>query len=355
MVRRLWSISSVCLVAATVTVVTAQPKKPAPKTPVAPAKDAAPATPAPTPDAGSGSAAGSAVEPEEPPPKDIEGRDENPADPNAATTEQPAVVTPVKKTRPAGYPIEEALRPITLPQNMSEVSIAPHAQLGDYRGFGYMFTDALRARYGITRRVQLGFTYVLGGVYNDNAFDATAEDKLAANPGKALGFDLTVLLQNWIGVRVGVPVYLKPVAYSLQLGVPMRFYLLDKLTVGGFDDLLNIKLSKFAPSFYHEGYNAQAEFLDSTNSAQSDGQLRFSTYAIYQQKPKVALIGRFGLEIENFSSRKTEGTGGGMFTFLRAGVQWTPRRWVDLGVSLGFDDLADLGSFGPAGFLAFRI
>ena len=42
-------------------------------------------------------------------------------------------------------------------------------------------------------------------------------------------------------------------------------------------------------------------------------------------------------------------------TFVRAGFQWTPRRWVDLGLSVGFDDLAHAGTFGPQGYLALRI
>ena len=42
-------------------------------------------------------------------------------------------------------------------------------------------------------------------------------------------------------------------------------------------------------------------------------------------------------------------------TFIRAGLQYTPRHWVDVGLSLGFDDLAHLGTFGPQGFVALRI
>ena len=42
-------------------------------------------------------------------------------------------------------------------------------------------------------------------------------------------------------------------------------------------------------------------------------------------------------------------------TFLRAGVQHSPKKFIDVGVSAGFDDLADAGSFGLAGFFAVRI
>ncbi len=358
---RLLSLLSICVVAsATVSVVVAQPKKaPAPKKapdakkgPVAPAKDPAPTAPG----AGSGSAEPAPpAAPEEPPPKDIEGREENPGSPLGIGAEEPpkVVVLVKKKSTSAGYPIEEYLRPINLPANMSEVAIAPHAQLG---GDGQRFAggDALRARYGITREVQLGLTYVYAGIYDDPATKNT--DSLGIHGGKAVGIDVTVLLQNWIGIRVGVPFYIKPVAFSLAIGVPIRFQLGDKFAIGGLDDFLNIKLSNFAPTFYQEVQNATNADLDEKNATRSAGQLRVTGYGIYQYQPKTAFIGRIGFNMEDFASTKTQSNaGGGISYFLRAGVQWTPRKFVDLGISLGFDDLATYGSFGPQALLAFRI
>jgi hypothetical protein len=339
---------------ATTTLVVAQPKKaPEPKKgPVAPAKDPAPT--APTPGSGSAEPAPPAA-PEEPPPKDIEGRDETPGNPNGISSEEPPkVVVPAKqKSVSKGYPIEEYLRPINLPANMSEVGIAPHAQLGG-DGQRYAGGDALRARYGITREVQLGLTYMLGGVYDDPATMDT--DSIGFHSGKAVGLDVTVLLQNWIGIRVGVPVYIKPVAFSLAIGVPIKFQLGEKFAVGGLDDFLNIKLKNFAPTFYQEVQNAANAELERTNATRSNGQLRVTGYGIYQYQPKTAFIGRLGFNMEDFSSTKTQSNaGGGISYFLRAGVQWTPRKFIDLGISLGFDDLATYGSFGPQGLLQFRI
>jgi hypothetical protein len=341
---RLVSLLSVCLVASA-TVVVAQPKKaPDPKAPVAPA--------APTPDAGSGSAAPAPVE--EPPPKDIEGRDENPGNPGGVIIEEPPKVVIPEKKKQAGYPIEEYLRPINLPANMSEVSIGPHAQLGAGSGAVYAGADALRGRYGITREVQFGLTYLFGGVFDD---PATTDDKIGFHGGKAVGIDVTVLLDNWIGIRVGVPFYIKPVAFSLAIGVPLRFVVADKFTVGGLDDLLNIKIKNFAPSFYQELTNAVNAELERTNAKRSAGQFRVSGYGIYQHRPKTAFIGRIGFNMEDFAASQTQSdaAGGGLTYFLRAGVQHSPRRYLDLGLSLGFDDLAEVGTFGPAGFLAFRI
>src|SRR5687767_12375654 len=101
--RRL--VSALSVVVATGGVVLAQPKAPTP----APAPAPAPGTPAP--------AEGSAVQPiEDAPPSDMEGKDENPDAPRG--TEVVVVGPTVKVEKPTGYPIEEALRPITLPANM---------------------------------------------------------------------------------------------------------------------------------------------------------------------------------------------------------------------------------------------
>lgn len=353
MIRRLLSLSSVCVVVSvTVGVVLAQPKAPDKKAP-APAKGAPVPAPTPAPDAGSGSATPPPAD--EPPPKDMEGRDENPGNPGGIGDEPKKDVkaTVVPKKKSAGYPIEEAARPINLPQNMSEVAIGPHAQLGIGNGDVYKGGDSLRARYGITRQVQLGFTYVLAGVYDD---PVTTDDKIGIHSGKAVGFDVTVLLENWVGIRVGVPFYIKPVAASLALGVPLRFRLNEKFTVGGMDDFLNIKLAKFAPSFYHEADNAQSVQNQDTMTTQSRGQLRISGYGIMQHDRKTAFVGRIGFQLEDFTATRTQSNaGGGIAYFVRAAVQYSPRKWLDVGASLGFDDLATIGSFGPSLLLAARI
>ena len=341
---RLASVVSV-VVFGTAGVVAAQPKKaPASKTPVAPAKEpATTATPAAAPDAPPPPA-------EEPPPKDMNGVDENPDAPKTEGQPDPNIpVVPVKKAS-AGYPTEEALRPITLPQNMSEISIGPHFQVSPYAG-----GDALRARYGITREVQLGLTYLFGAIYDD---PAKLGKQYGFHPGKAIGLDVTVLIQNWIGVKVGVPIYIQPVAVSLAIGVPIKFSFSDKFALGALDDVVNIKLKRFAPSFYQEVFNATAANNEANNTQQSNGTLRIAGYAIYQSSPTVAFTGRFGVDSSLGTSNNMAGASANetsTATFLRAGVDFTPRRWVDVGFSLGFDDLAHGGSFAPAGYLALRI
>ena len=350
-VRRLVSVLCVCLIAS-VSAVVAQPKG-GKKAPVAPAKDPAPA-PAPAPAAGSGSAAGSdagsAVQmAEDPPPSDMEGTNENPDAPKTGEgSAEVKVVAPTVKR--VGYPIEEVQRPITLPQNMSEVSLAPHARIKPYAG-----ADALRARYGITRQVQLGLTYLLGGIYDDPRTMTT--DKIGFHPGKAVGLDVTVLLKDWLAVRVGVPVYIDPVAVGLVLGAPLKFVLTEKIAIGGMDDFVTIKIHRFAPTFYQEVQNVANAQISELGTA-SRGELRFTGFGVYQHSPKMALIGRFGVITDL-------GTGGGgaagassssaATSFIRGGFQYSPRKYLDLGLSIGFDDLSVVGSFAPAGFLAVRI
>jgi hypothetical protein len=363
--RRLISVLAVGLVAtATVAAAPRAPAKQAPakagkQGPLAPAKDAGPAAGSATPAAGSaaprGSGDGSPVPlpmpvNEAPPPRDITGTDENPDAPRPIidVDAPPPTVTPPPKRATTDYPTEEVLRPITLAQNLSEVSIGPHAVVSPAAA-----ADALRARYGITSKIQLGLTYMLGGVFDD---PSTVEAKQAFHPGKAVGLDVTVLLEDWIGVRIGVPVYISPLAVSLALGAPIKFTFGDRFALGGFDDLLNIRLHRFAPTFYQEVQNATSASNTLTNTVKSQGQLRVSIFGMYQYEPDLVFIARTGIQMEDFSSGKTGGCAGEcQTTFLHAGLRYTPRTYLDVGLSIGFDDLARGGTFAPAGFLAFRI
>jgi len=324
------------------------PKKDAPKT------DAAAAT---APGAGSGSGS-AAPNPDDAPPKDMVGTAEDPGAPKAIGMEGPSVtvVAPPPKLTKAAYPIEEVLRPITLPRNMSEISIDPHVEVSrpTVNGLtGPATSDALRARYGITNKVQLGLTYMLAGIYDDP--NTPAAKDYAVHPGKAMGLDLTVLLDSWIGARLALPMYVSPFAMSVVLGAPMKFVLSDKVAIGGMDEVLTIRADKFAPSFYQELDNAIATSTTMTGTAQSRGNITISGFGEYQYQPNFVIIGRIGFIDDDFSANRDNFGHGGITTFIRAGFNWTPRKYLDAGLSLGFEDLSRGGSFAPAGFLAFRI
>jgi hypothetical protein len=358
--RRLLSFLSVTLFASG-TVVVAQPQPAPKKAPAKGAKDTKKAPAAPAKDPGTpakaGSAAGSAAGggegsvvqmTEDPPPSDVNGVDENPNAPRSAIDNDSPGVTTAAPPKRTGYPIEVAARPITLPQNLSEVALAPHMVVSPFAN-----ATALRARYGITSKLQLGLTYMLGGIFDD---PSTVESKQAFHPGKAVGLDVTVMLQDWIGVQVGIPVYISPLALSLTLGAPIKFNFGDKFAIGGLDDFLNIRLKTFAPTFYQELQNATNAANSMINTISSAGELRVSLYGVYQYQPNFAIIGRFGVQAEDFATGKSDGcVGECLTTFIYAGFSYSPRKYLDLGLSIGFDDLAHGGSFAPAGFLAFRI
>lgn len=342
--RRLISVSSV-LVLATGTALA----QTAPADPTAPADT--PVTDSATPAA----ADGTAVTPiDDAPPADMEGRDENPDAPRGAREEMVSISAGPVTTGPTGYPIEFAHRPITLPANMAEVAIAPHFVASPYAG-----TDALRARYGITPKIQLGLNYVLYGVYDRQDVDIGLSKKYQVHPGKAGGLDVTYLVRNWVGVKVGLPVYLDPFAMSVALGAPMRFRITDRLTIGGLDDLLNIALpfgAEFAPTYYHERTNAIRGFTsEMSGTAQSAGLLRISGYGIYQQKQNLAILGSVALNFEDFATNRTA-AGGGATTQIYGGAVFSPKKFLDVGGTLGFDDLSSMpDSFALSGYLAVRI
>src|SRR5207302_5814771 len=94
-----------------------------------------------------------------------------------------------------------------------------------------------------------------------------------------------------LGVQVGLPMCVSPFAISLMIGAPIKFSFGDKFAVGGLDDLLNIRLDRFAPTFYQELQNATNASNTMTNTIKSQGELRVSLYGQYQYQPNLAIIG----------------------------------------------------------------
>lgn len=321
------SLSAV-LIAAAVSVAAAQPSAKD-----APAPSPAPAAPATaTPAAGTGQEVQMA---EDPPPNDMEGTDESPE--NAVSTEPKVVVA--KVVEHTGFPIEAVARPITLPRNMSEVAIELRSTLSPF-----VSNATLRARYGITRQWQIGLHYNGGGFFED-----PVSGKSGYNVGKAAGLDVTYQVQHYVGVTFGVPIYLDPVATAIAVGVPLHFRFGPKYAVGGLDDLLDIRVTKFVPSFYSEEENEVGANNIRTKTITPKGNLRFAGWGMYQHKPNLAFYGRLGVTAVDYSSLN-------LLYVMRAGLSYSPKRFLDLGASIGFDDLALPGrTFGIEASLAFRI
>jgi hypothetical protein len=312
--------------------------------------------------AGSAAGSGSAMpNPDDEPPKDMNGVDENPDNAKVIGGDETKLVV-APKPKPTGYPVEEVLRPITLPKNMTELSIGPHFEVDDQSRQGFASSDVFHARYGITSRVQVAVSWLWLAIYPDPAaVGQTMTGAIGLHSGKAVGFDVTVRILDWLAVRAGMPIYVSPDAVSLTLGAPIKAVFFDKLALGGLEEIFNIKLDRFAPQFYQEYDNALAAFQTQNggnNTVQAAGYFTISGFAEYQYDHDLAILGRIGVQTSLSSTGMGfagSGVPGSSETFLHVGLQWTPRPRLDLGFTLGFDDLGHAGTFGPAGILAFRL
>lgn len=243
-----------------------------------------------------------------------------------------------KKT---GYPVREVDRPLTLPDFTSEVRF-------DVRVFPDPL-DAefgLRARYGITRQIQLGVRYGIGGFYDDGK---QAEEKIRFNTGKAVAIEGQYLVTEWLAPRVAVQMYVDPFAIGMAIGPAMKFRIGDKLALVGFEDLVAFKLTdKFVPDLESERVNELAATALTTSGFNSDGYIRFEGGVVYQVDDKTAVGGRFGVQFNDFEDADAA-------TGLRVNVQYTPKPMIDLLGNLGFAALDDANSFSIGGSIAFRI
>jgi len=293
---------------------------------------------------GGGGGSGSEVELDEDPvpsSNDETGGEEDPDAPLIG--EQPVETGPTapvqKKT---GYPIAEVERPITLPDFTSEVRL-------DLR----LFPDpvdaefGLRARYGITRQAQVGVRYNIGGFYDDGK--PAGDDKATFNTGKAVALEFQYLLQEWVAPRVTIPMYVDPFAIGMTLGAQLKFKILEKLALVGFDDVVGFKLTdKFVPDLESERVNeAYADAL-TVSGFNPDGYLRFDGGVVYQAKPNVAVGARLGVTFVDFSDNDAP-------TSMRLNVQFTPKKMIDVIGQLGMNALDDTNSFNIGAALAVRI
>lgn len=294
----------------------------------------------PTPPTG-GDQAGTEVELDEDPPSTTETGAEEDA-PHIIGPEQAGQDgTKAPAPRAREYPVTEVQRPLTLPDFTSELRLEalfyPTPVDAEF---------ALRARYGITRQIQIGVAYGIGGFYNDGK-----RDKVRFNTGKAVALDLSYLAAEWIAPRLGVPMYVDPFAIGLELGAPVKFRFGDRLAIVGFEDLLGFKLvgDKFYPDLRREKANEAAVGQLESGTIQSDGHFRLDGGVVYQLAPDLAVSGRFGITFDDFSSKDAASS-------LRALVQFTPVRALDLVGEAGWDRLDEnRGSLHLSAALAVRI
>ena len=284
---------------------------------------------------------------EDAPPEDMEGVNENPDAPRLVGDEHTEVTATTPSVTRTGYPIEEVLRPLTLPAVTSEVALEAHSTFGDFdAGFG------LRARYGITKQMQIGLRYEIGGLYDDTR--DSKMDKAVFNTGKAVALDFTYLIKDFVAARLTLPAYVQPFGMAMTLGAPMKFTFADKFSIVALDDFIDIKLVKFIPSLTDERYNEdQVEAIDN-NTRTPSTVIHARVGVIYQQSPNLAIKGN--LQQTFYTGASDTFTGSESPTGIEGIVQYSPNAKMDITGRLGIDALDDAGdTFGLLVGAAYRI
>jgi hypothetical protein len=281
---------------------------------------------------------------EDTPPEDMEGTSENPDAPkqvNGEVVEGPVAPKAVR----TGYPMEEVLRPITLPAVMTEIGLDVRSN------FDPVDTEfGLRARFGITKQAQIGVRYGIGGLYEDGV-----TMKSGFNTGKAFGLDFTYLVFDWMAGKITLPMYVDPFAMAVTLGAPMKFVFKEKYAIVALDDFLEIRILKFIPSLTNESANEFNVFEYNRNTSLRSSNVYLRVGGIYQMKPNMAIKANLKQTIpgggDNEASTSNETPLG-----LEGIFQFSPNAKMDVTGRLGIEDLASPGeTFGLVIAAAYRI
>ena len=252
------------------------------------------------------------------PSKDPTGEQENPRAPvtefDKPKVEVQTVSPPV--TREA-YPIERALRPITLPYRMTEVTIdAPNT-------FNpYVQSGLLGVHHGITRQIQAGLRYGTGTLFDGEFF-----------AGKTFAIDGEYQVFPWLAAQLSVPMMVDPYSVGVTIGAPMTFTFIDRLRIDLLRDLVTFKLSRFAPSVTDAAFDDRQVELEKTNSQIDDGEFNVDAAASWQLQPNMSIEGRFGIKARDFKFRSDQPTA------FDVGLIYSSTSKIDIGGRLGFADL----------------
>jgi len=273
---------------------------------------------------------------ESPIPSDApKGAEENPKAPAEFDDQEPVVQRRVRApAAPAGYPIERALRPITLPRRMTEVTLdAPNS-------FNpYVQSGLLGARHGITSQIQAGLRYGTGTLYDGDYF-----------AGKALSVDGEYQVFHWLAAQLSVPILVDPFSMGVTIGAPMKFTLLDRLRFDILRDMVTFKVNRFAPSVVDAAYNDRQAVADEANSVIDDGEINANAAATWQLQSHLAIEGRFGVKARDFEFASDSPTA------FDLGLIYSSSNMVDIGGRMGFSDLNHTDeSFGLWLLAALRI
>jgi hypothetical protein len=273
---------------------------------------------------------------------DLDGTAENPAAPDTEFGRRPAAeVTAAAPAVPGEYPIERVLRPITLPERMTEVSLTLPNTFNPY-----VQSFVLGGQHGVTEEIQAGLRYGIGTfVASDGDSEFFA--------GKAFALDVRYQIFSWLAGQLSLPLLVDPFAMGVTLGAPFQFTFFDRLRLYGGGDLLTLSVSRFAPQVDNAAHNAAFVALDETGTALPSGHLFISGGAIYQHQPHIAFDARVGVYTVFKSLNDSSSTDPLLFD---VGATYSTSNKVDVGARIGFADLNDAGgSFGLHLLAALRL
>jgi hypothetical protein len=248
------------------------------------------------------------------------GAEENP---EAPVTEFQEISQPdVQVQRPAPpvpteYPIERVLRPITLPERMTEVTLDAPNSFNPYEQSGL-----LGARHGITAEIQAGLRYGTGTLHDGEYF-----------VGKAVSLDGEYKVFDWLAAQLSLPMLVDPFSLGVTVGAPMKFTFFERLRFDLLRDLVTFKVSRFAPSVVDAELNDVQVEADETNSIIEDGRINLNAGATWQLQRQIALEGRFGVQAPDFEFQSDSPTA------LDVGLIYSGSNKVDVGGRIGFADL----------------
>jgi len=250
--------------------------------------------------------------------KDMNGVDETgwPQDKDQPDPNVPVIPTK-KKSRWVSDPRRRCGRSRCRP-TCSEISIAPHAVISPYAG-----GDALHAATASRRESSLGLTYCSAALRQPG--DECQGLRLPLRQGR--GLDVTVLLQNWIGVK-SASVYIQPVPSRSRSRADQVQLRRRKFALGGFDDILNIRLKRSSSPTRRSRTRWPRERQDEHAAAE-----RFAAVRRVWHLPaggQLAIVGRFGIQTSLGTNGNVNGAAAsenGSATFsIRAGLDLSRRR-----------------------------
>jgi hypothetical protein len=245
---------------------------------------------------------------------------------DAATTNLDGTSVAAKAPRPRynkdDYPIEVILRPLTLAADQIQVSLDMPFTISDTP----FLTQVFRGAYGITTDLQVGISY---------GFGLQTLSPASYNAGKAFSLDAAyTILPGILAAQASLPFNMDPFASGISLGVPFRLTIMDKWAVFGGQDLVQVRIYKYAPDVANPVYNEAIERGLDANSTDHYGNVNLSFGGLYQAKPNIAVTWAWAWRWDNFDDDDKP-----VSSFV--GLTWSQNNRFDLGARAGFTRVDD--------------